>query len=1070
MKHLKQGLSLALLGAGLAAVPAAQATAAPTAPSAQPSIVERMKDEARGSIRISEESATGRVGFVRTAAGDLLPSADAGTAKEAAAKAGAYLDTYAAAFGARPGELRQTAVRESRGGWTVEYAQSHRGVPVFAGELRAHVDEQGDLTAVNGFAVPGLDLDVTPRVSEEEAAAKALRLVTASPAGDRGPGEASGLRVASNELMVYRMGTTRGVEGESLLAWVLEVTNEHDVREMLVLDARTGKPVNRWSMMAHALEREVYEAHDNGTPDDLADDFTTLEWSEGDPFPADLTQDQADEVTGAGETYWMFMNTFGYDSYDGAGAKMVTVNNDPSIDCPNANWNGVSTNYCTGVTSDDTVAHEWAHAYTEYTSGLIYQWQSGAMNEAYSDIWGETVDILNDRYNETPDTKRVEGDCSAYTPALIEVEITAPAAVAGPCQAVAASGGPAFTTDPLTPQVVVGLDAEDPEAGDLPTDGCSPFTNAAAIDGNWVFVDENLVTGCDASDLASYYEGVAANAVAAGAEGIIFGGDPEFAPWDMPGATFTIPALQVDGASGNRFRQAGTTTVRIAASTTPDDDSYRWLSGESDPAFGGAIRDMWNPTCYGDPGKVSDEEYHCETSDSGGVHINSGVVNHAYALLVDGSTYNGVNVPAIGIDKAANVFWQAQVEYLTPSSDFADLADALAASCTDLVGQDINAVTLGSSPTGGSQAEPEPADDITAADCAAVTAATQAVELASEPVQCEFGPLLKKNTPALCGAGFTSKVTWSEDFEDGLAGWTQDEQVVYPGASGVDWEASTSAPGGHAGGVAFAPDPTTGSCEQDADDLSGRNGLISPSITVPAGEAPRLSFDHYVATEALWDGGNVKVSVNGGTFALVPTSAYVFNAPGGTLESAEEDNTNPMAGEPAFTGTDGGESTGSWGTSIVDLSKIPGAASGASVKFRFDMGRDGCNGVDGWYVDNVKVQVCEKNATAPTPPPTPAPEGKDTTRTKVKLKPAKVERGDTVKVVTLVKSRAGDPRGKVRIKVDGKKVDTVRLKDGRAVVKMEATFKPGKHKVVATYLGSRNFKRSTDDARLRVKG
>ena len=58
----------------------------------------------------------------------------------------------------------------------------------------------------------------------------------------------------------------------------------------------------------------------------------------------------------------------------------------------------------TGVSSDDTVSHEWGHAYTEYTSGLIYQWQSGAMNEAYSDIWGETADILNDP--QTPELKQ----------------------------------------------------------------------------------------------------------------------------------------------------------------------------------------------------------------------------------------------------------------------------------------------------------------------------------------------------------------------------------------------------------------------------------------------------------------------------------------------------------------------------------------------------------------------------------------------------------------------------------------------------------------------------------------
>ena len=75
--------------------------------------------------------------------------------------------------------------------------------------------------------------------------------------------------------------------------------------------------------------------------------------------------------------------------------------------------------------------------------------------------------------------------------------------------------------------------------------------------------------------------------------------------------------------------------------------------GEKSTAFGGAIRDMWNPTCYGDPGKVTDAEYKCGTDDAGGVHSNSGVPNHAYALLVDGGTYNGQTVTGIGLDKAA---------------------------------------------------------------------------------------------------------------------------------------------------------------------------------------------------------------------------------------------------------------------------------------------------------------------------------------------------------------------------------------------------------------------------------
>ena len=48
----------------------------------------------------------------------------------------------------------------------------------------------------------------------------------------------------------------------------------------------------------------------------------------------------------------------------------------------------------TGFITDDVVVHEWAHAYTDVLAGLIYMGESGAMNEAFSDIFGEGVDLL----------------------------------------------------------------------------------------------------------------------------------------------------------------------------------------------------------------------------------------------------------------------------------------------------------------------------------------------------------------------------------------------------------------------------------------------------------------------------------------------------------------------------------------------------------------------------------------------------------------------------------------------------------------------------------------------------
>jgi bacillolysin len=41
----------------------------------------------------------------------------------------------------------------------------------------------------------------------------------------------------------------------------------------------------------------------------------------------------------------------------------------------------------------DVIAHEFSHGVTEYTSGLIYQFQSGALNEAFSDIMGTAVEF-----------------------------------------------------------------------------------------------------------------------------------------------------------------------------------------------------------------------------------------------------------------------------------------------------------------------------------------------------------------------------------------------------------------------------------------------------------------------------------------------------------------------------------------------------------------------------------------------------------------------------------------------------------------------------------------------------
>jgi hypothetical protein len=236
---------------------------------------------------------------------------------------------------------------------------------------------------------------------------------------------------------------------------------------------------------------------------------------------------------------------------------------------------------------------------------------------------------------------------------------------------------------------------------------------------------------------------------------------------------------------------------------------------------------------------------------------------------------------------------------------------------------------------------------------------TQAVELRQEPTQCNFQPLLDPDAPAPCAGSQKQNVVWSESFEDGLSGWTVASTASNAGAPTYPWAAADGLPGDRAGSAAYAEDADGGSCNADANDHSGVTTLTGPAIALPGAsqKAAKVTFEHYVATEAGFDGGNVKIGINGGPFTTVSPDAYIFNKPT-SLATAAAGNTNPLAGEPGFTGTDGGEVTGSWGQSQIDLS-MTGAKPGDTITLRFDFGQDGCTGIDGWYVDDLRVLTCK---------------------------------------------------------------------------------------------------------------
>ena len=110
---------------------------------------------------------------------------------------------------------------------------------------------------------------------------------------------------------------------------------------------------------------------------------------------------------GAEKTYDFYYNLYGYHSYDNAGAAINSFVH-YNTNYVNAFWNGSVMTYGDGdgfqyspLTSMEIVGHEITHAVTENSAALVYSGESGALNESFSDIMGNSIRFLNDPSNAT---------------------------------------------------------------------------------------------------------------------------------------------------------------------------------------------------------------------------------------------------------------------------------------------------------------------------------------------------------------------------------------------------------------------------------------------------------------------------------------------------------------------------------------------------------------------------------------------------------------------------------------------------------------------------------------------
>lgn len=137
---------------------------------------------------------------------------------------------------------------------------------------------------------------------------------------------------------------------------------------------------------AHTCDRRIHDG------DSKASLPGSLVRKEGDPATGDAEVDRA--YDGAGEVFDLYSTEFNRDSLDGRGMPLIaTVHHRRKYN--NAFWNGSQMAYGDGdgeifttFTELSVIGHEMSHGVVGFSGGLVYQGQSGALNESFADVFG----------------------------------------------------------------------------------------------------------------------------------------------------------------------------------------------------------------------------------------------------------------------------------------------------------------------------------------------------------------------------------------------------------------------------------------------------------------------------------------------------------------------------------------------------------------------------------------------------------------------------------------------------------------------------------------------------------
>ncbi len=318
--------------------------------------------------------------------------------------------------------LVRSVKKTDQGDTVVTVQQAHQGIPVWGHTQKVLIGGDGALLGISGEFLPDLygqaELSTGARISADQAL-QAARQARGPAAQQADALESLGLVIYLDEPRVaHQAYAIRGESADTLVdaASGLVLARMERARRL------TGTSVPNSGIGVQGGEKTFLVTRGDADGRFYLEDASRghgiqvfnadHSYHDGELFmdPDGLWDgsEQADGVDAyqhAQITYDYYLTRFGRNSYDGDGAPIkISVHHADRMWGDNAAvWNGKRILFGDGdgyryshyAAAIDVVAHEITHAMTELEAQFVYQNESGALSEAYSDIFATLVEFFS---------------------------------------------------------------------------------------------------------------------------------------------------------------------------------------------------------------------------------------------------------------------------------------------------------------------------------------------------------------------------------------------------------------------------------------------------------------------------------------------------------------------------------------------------------------------------------------------------------------------------------------------------------------------------------------------------